>query len=193
MYKMVLRIKHSSNLLKCKLNLCIHWSSVTEIRGGGTLPISPINFIDFLEATKHYLLLIYHVYIWQMSPQLSCGDTCQISTWSQGPNIGPCIKSVKDIYKEINQQNFSNPHPRDAGRDNLVIGNPSQGGWKANRLVALRADNPATWLLKIITEDGILWTPRHRKDCQPFHWSQSRDLMAGLENLLEKLVTYLAT
>ena len=107
--------------------------------------------------------------------------------------MDPFTKSVKVIYREINQPSSSNPHPRDAGRDDLVIGNPSWGGWKANRLVALREDNPATWLLEIITEDAILWTPRHRKHCQPFHWSQSRDPMAGLKNLLEKRVAYLAT
>ena len=31
--------------------------------------------------SKHILAIEYHVYIWQVSPQLSCGDTCQIWIW----------------------------------------------------------------------------------------------------------------
>ena len=35
-------------------------------------------FLIFLSLSKHMLAVEYHVYIWQVSPQLSCSDTCQI-------------------------------------------------------------------------------------------------------------------
>ena len=46
---------------------------------GVTKPISSVPlFPRFSPLSKHWLPIEYHVYIWQMSPQLSCGDTCQI-------------------------------------------------------------------------------------------------------------------
>ena len=38
-------------------------------------------FPNFSEPPKHMLAIEYHVYIWQVSLQLSCGDTCQIWMW----------------------------------------------------------------------------------------------------------------
>ena len=38
-------------------------------------------FHNFSEPPKHTLAFECHVYIWHVSPQLSCGDTCQIWTW----------------------------------------------------------------------------------------------------------------
>ena len=35
-------------------------------------------FLKFSPLSKHTLATEYHVYIWQVSPQLSCGGTCQI-------------------------------------------------------------------------------------------------------------------
>ena len=53
----------------------------------------------------------YHVYIWQVSPQLSCGDSCQIWMWFKGSNS--YIYKVENFaYREINKRSFSNPHPR---------------------------------------------------------------------------------
>ena len=37
-----------------------------------------LYFPIFLKWSKHWLPFEYHVHIWQVSPQLSCGDTCQI-------------------------------------------------------------------------------------------------------------------
>ena len=46
---------------------------------GVTKPISSVPlFSEFLEMSKESLAIEYHVYIWQVSPQLSCGDICQI-------------------------------------------------------------------------------------------------------------------
>ena len=50
-------------------------------RGGITVPSQfppSYNFPDFLLLSKHWLPIEYHIHIWQVSPQLSCGDTCQI-------------------------------------------------------------------------------------------------------------------
>ena len=50
---------------------------------GVTKPISSFPlFSDFFSAlSKHTLDIEYHVNIWQVSPQLSCSDTCQIWMW----------------------------------------------------------------------------------------------------------------
>ena len=36
------------------------------------------SFPNFSSLSKHTLAIEYHVYIRQVSPQLSCGGTCQI-------------------------------------------------------------------------------------------------------------------
>ena len=33
-------------------------------------------FRNFSSSPKYMLAIVYHVHIWQVSPQLSCGDTC---------------------------------------------------------------------------------------------------------------------
>ena len=43
-------------------------------------------FCFFSEVSKHSLLITYYVHIWQVSPQLSFGDTCQIWTWFNAYN-----------------------------------------------------------------------------------------------------------
>ena len=49
---------------------------------GVTKPISSVPlFSEFLEMSKESLAIEYHVYIWQVSPQLSCDDICQIWMW----------------------------------------------------------------------------------------------------------------
>ena len=53
----------------------------------------------------------YHVYIWQVSPQLSCGDTCQIWMWFKESNSYFC-KIETFAYWEVNEWSFSKPHPR---------------------------------------------------------------------------------
>ena len=39
------------------------------------------HFPNFSALWINRLVVEYHVYIWQVSPQLSCGDTCQIWMW----------------------------------------------------------------------------------------------------------------
>ena len=45
-----------------------------------------------------------------MSPQLSCGDTCQIWMWFRESNRYFC-KIENFAYGEISERGFSNPHP----------------------------------------------------------------------------------
>ena len=49
---------------------------------GVTKPISSMPlYSEFLALPKHTLDTEYHINIWQVSPQLNCGDTCQIWMW----------------------------------------------------------------------------------------------------------------
>ena len=55
--------------------------------GGLLSQFSPFRcFPIFSASSKHTVVFEYHVYISQVSPQLSCGDTCQISIWLKYPN-----------------------------------------------------------------------------------------------------------
>ena len=67
-------------------------------------------FPNFSSLSKHTLAVEYRVYIWQVSPQLSCGDTCQIWMWFEESNMYFCKVENFD-YGEINERSFSNPHP----------------------------------------------------------------------------------
>ena len=69
----------------------------------------------FSALTNHTLAIEYHVDIWQVLPQLRCGDTLQIWTWLEKYNMyfGHVEKFA---YGEINERSFSNPHPRSMTR-----------------------------------------------------------------------------
>ena len=67
-------------------------------------------FPHFPLLPKQTLAIEYHVYIWQVSPQLSCGDSCQIWMWFRESNRYFC-KIENFAYGEINERSFSNPHP----------------------------------------------------------------------------------
>ena len=50
-----------------------------EKTGGVTEPISYVLLFSHIPLlSKQMLAIEYHIYIWQVSLQLSCGDTCQI-------------------------------------------------------------------------------------------------------------------
>ena len=67
-------------------------------------------FPNFSALSKHTLYIEYHVYIWQVSPQLSCGDTCQIWKWFKESNR--YFWKIENFANgEINERSFSNPHP----------------------------------------------------------------------------------
>ena len=69
------------------------------------------NFPNVSESPEHALAIEYHVYIWQMSPKLSYGDTCQIWMWLKVYNRY-FFKIENFAYGEISERSFSNPHTR---------------------------------------------------------------------------------
>ena len=66
------------------LNTCFwHQSTPITTPGVGVKPISTVSLFSefFIIAKTHISYWISCVYIWQVSPQLSCDDTCQIWMW----------------------------------------------------------------------------------------------------------------
>ena len=73
---------------------------------------SPFRYFPtFSEWWKQWLPEWYQVHIWQVSPQLSCGDTWQIWTWLKVSNLY-FYRIIISRNGEINERSFSNPHPR---------------------------------------------------------------------------------
>ena len=71
----------------------------------------PFRYFPIFSASPKYMLASeYHVHIWQVSPQLSCGDTSQIWMWCKESNryLG---RIDKFAYGEISERSFSDPHP----------------------------------------------------------------------------------
>ena len=82
------------------------------VLGWGLLSqFSPFRYFpNFWAMLRQTLAIEYHVFIWKVSPQLSCGDTCQIWMWFEESNMYFChIENF--AYGEINERSFSNPHP----------------------------------------------------------------------------------
>ena len=79
------------------------------VRGG-----TEANFADFSVKSnsafcKKYLLgLLYHIHIWQVSPQLSCDDTCQIWVWYVTGH--PCFVNY-ELWKKNSEQQKLVPVP----------------------------------------------------------------------------------
>ena len=69
------------------LFLIIHYDL---LRGGGYyanfLRFRFLIFPNVSSLSKHILPFEYHVHIWQVSPQLSCGDTRQMWKWFKETN-----------------------------------------------------------------------------------------------------------
>ena len=86
-------------------------------QGWGLLSqFSPFHYFPLL--SKQTLAIQYHVYIWQVLPQLSCGDTCQIWMWFRESNRYFC--NIENFaYGEISERSFSNPHPWHGSYRNL--------------------------------------------------------------------------
>ena len=90
----------------------VHNNMVPDQGWGLLSEFSPFRYFpNFLAMLRQTLDIEYHVYIWQVSPQLSCGDTCQIWMWFEDSNMYFChIENF--AYGEINERSFSNPHPK---------------------------------------------------------------------------------
>ena len=103
----VLRLKLWSEELRSLINiyprLALGWGLLSQF--------PPFRyFLIFLALSEHTLAIEYHVYIWQVSPQLSCGGTCQIYTWFKESKRYFC-QIENFACGEINERSFSNPHP----------------------------------------------------------------------------------
>ena len=82
------------------------------LQGWGLLSqFSPFRYFPYFPLlSKQTLAIEYHVYIWQVLPQLSCGDTCQIWMWFRESNR--YFRNIENFaYGEISERSFSNPHP----------------------------------------------------------------------------------
>ena len=88
------------------------WSVAASKQGWGLLSqFSPFRYFPHFPLLSQQTLAIeYHVYIWQVSPQPSCGDTCEIWMWFRESNRYFC-KIENFAYGEISERSFSNPHP----------------------------------------------------------------------------------
>ena len=85
----------------------------TLVQGWGLLSQFPLflYFPNFSASPEYMLAIEYHVHIWQVSLQLSCGDTCQIWMWCK--EFNRYFDRIENFaYGEINERNFSNLHPR---------------------------------------------------------------------------------
>ena len=68
-------------------------------------------FPNFFQHCHNTLAFEYHVHIWQVSPQLSCGNIRQIWMWFKESKRYFC--EIRYFRKgEISEWSFSNPHPR---------------------------------------------------------------------------------
>ena len=60
----------------------IHTSDTPSPGVGLLRHFPPFRYFQIFSAlSKHTLAIEYHVYIWQVLQQLSCGDTCHIWMW----------------------------------------------------------------------------------------------------------------
>ena len=96
---------------------CIQWPrsscGIHQSQGWGLQSqFPPFRYYpNFSASPKYMLAIVYHVHIWQVLPQLSCGDTCQIWMWCKQSNR--YFDRIETFaYGEINERSFSNPHPR---------------------------------------------------------------------------------
>ena len=92
------------------------------IRGWGLLKlhlwISPLWLFKILQ--NWMLDYLNHVHIWQLSPQLSCSDTCQIWMWYV--IVIPCFDKTKKNGRNNKNEGkwFCNPHI-DLPKDTISI------------------------------------------------------------------------
>ena len=90
-------------MVTCGFPIQLGWGLLSQF--------SPLRYFPhFPLLSKQTLAIEYHVYIWQVSPQHSCGDNCQIWMWFRESNRYFC-KIENFAYGEISERSFSNPHP----------------------------------------------------------------------------------
>ena len=87
-------------------------AAIYIIMGWGLLSQFPPfrYFPNFSASSKHTLAIEYHVYIWQVSPQLSYSDTWRIWKLIEESNMY-CFHIENFADGEIYERSFSNSHP----------------------------------------------------------------------------------
>ena len=115
------------NLLRADTAVYLSFASVkspsSTVLGWGLLSqFPPFRYSPYFSASPKYMLVIeHHVHIWQVSPQLSCGDICQIWMWLVESNR--YFSRIENFaYGEINEQRFSNPTPVQVSITRLILG-----------------------------------------------------------------------
>ena len=111
-----------------RMSRLLHMHFTKDSLGVGvTKPIFSVPlFSRFSVIVKKTLAIEYRVYIWQLSPQLSCGDTCQIWRWFMEWNRYFC-KIENFAYGEISERSFSNPHLKSARDKSVYLSHPHPG------------------------------------------------------------------
>ena len=93
---MMLTWSHCSDILlhtdqpHCWIHSCLHqnWSLPAQLPTKIKVKIFFVYRGYILLLQKYLLDSLNHIHIWQMSQQLSCGDTCQIWMWySMGKKV----------------------------------------------------------------------------------------------------------
>ena len=104
---------HLTGMVYHRLCVSLHlMSPEMSFLGWGLLRRFPPSryFPNFWTSPKYMLAIEYEVHIWQVLPQLSCGDTCQIWMWFKDFKRYFC-EIENFAYGEIDERSFSNPHP----------------------------------------------------------------------------------
>ena len=70
--------------------------------------------------------MAYHIHIWEMSPQLSCGDICQMWMWFEESNMYFCKIGPKiSLTKKLTIRDLLTPTPGLSGEGYLVCFGPA--------------------------------------------------------------------
>ena len=80
-------------------------TSLHESAGLFSQYISFCHFSDLSSLSRHWISIEHSLFIWHVSPQLSCGDTCQIWMWFKYLT-SHFIRSKSSLA----ERNFSKPH-----------------------------------------------------------------------------------
>ena len=101
---LVLELSSHLKLTKETQRLALGWGLLSQF--------APFRYFPIFSASPKYMVAVeHHIHIWQVSPQLSCGDTRQIWMWCKESNRYIC-KFENFAYGEIIESSFSDPHPR---------------------------------------------------------------------------------
>ena len=79
-------------------------------------------FPSFSESLKHQFRDHYPVHIWKVSPQLRCGDTCQIRCERGLKKVTILFCNISNFHNgKIDKRSFNNPHHRYVIMDSISV------------------------------------------------------------------------